>query len=100
MQKNQLMPKVMVYSGVLDNTEFISSTIKQSETVKNLLCNGRIVRDALVRAESAGAGLAALIGDFNATFCELPCAFSLTLAGWQDLHQAGACFVMGGSRRD
>jgi hypothetical protein len=35
MQKNQLMPKVMVYSGVLDNTEFITSTIKQSETEEN-----------------------------------------------------------------
>jgi hypothetical protein len=32
MQKNQLMPKVMVYSGVLDSTEFITSVIKQSET--------------------------------------------------------------------
>lgn len=31
MQKNQLMPKVMVYSGVLDSTEFITSVIKQSQ---------------------------------------------------------------------
>jgi hypothetical protein len=35
MQKNQLMPKVIVYSGVLDNTEFITSTIKQSEAEEN-----------------------------------------------------------------
>ncbi len=46
---------------------------------------------ALVRAETAGGGPGLTGGDFNALGSELPCAFSLDMASWKDLHCGGTC---------
>ena len=57
----------------------------------DVLTTGALARNAIIRAEAGGGGPSIIMGDFNTVFADLTCAFSFSVAGWQDLHTAGTC---------